>query len=715
MDVFIDNLLNKMTLEEKIGQTVLFSAGLDITGPTLDKDYVTYLKKGMLGAIFNVHDVKGSRKFQKIAVEETRLGIPLIFGYDVIHGYKTIFPIPLGESASWDLEMIEKTARVSAEEASAAGIHWTFAPMIDVSRDPRWGRVSEGAGEDVYLGTQIAKARVKGFQGDDLSKHNTILACAKHYAAYGAPQGGRDYHTVDMSERRLRTTYLPPFKGAVDAGVATFMTAFNELDGVPCSGSKFLLTDVLRDEWNFEGFVVTDYTSINEMIPHGYSKDEKQAGEQAINAGVDMDMQGGVFLRNLKNLVEKKKVSEAKITKAARNILVMKYRLGLFTDPYKYHDVQREKETMYKEIYMETARDMARKSFVLLKNNNQVLPLLKSSKIALIGPLVKEEGDIIGSWAAQGDRNGKAISVFEGISNMLGGNDNVFYAKGCDIDTRDTSQFDTAVKAANQADVVVMVLGENEGMSGEASSRTNLDLPGVQKALIAAITKTGKPIVLVLMNGRPLTLEYENKVSDAILETWFPGTMGGAAIADVLYGLYNPSGKLPITFPRNVGQIPIYYNVKNTGRPYNPLTPEDSYKSRYLDVPNSPLYVFGFGLSYTDFTYADLYINKSEFMFGEEIQVSVKVKNTGKFDGEEIVQLYIQDLFGSVTRPLKELKKFKKIKLKQGASKTVTFTLTSKNLAFYTQDMSFKAEAGEFKLFVGTNSQDLLETNFILK
>lgn len=715
MDVFVDSLLQEMTLDEKIGQTVLFSAGWEVTGPTLDDNYVEYLKQGMLGAIFNVHSAKGSREFQRIAVEETRLGIPLLFGYDVIHGLKTIFPISLGESASWDLEMIEKGARVAAEEASASGIHWTFAPMVDITRDPRWGRVSEGAGEDVFLGSQIAKARVKGFQGDDLSKHNTILACAKHYAAYGAPQGGRDYNTVDISERELRTTYLPPFKAALDAGVSTFMTAFNELDGVPASGSKFLLTDVLRDQWKFDGFVVTDYTSINEMIPHGYSKDEKQSGEQAINAGVDMDMQGGVFLRNLKTLVDEGKVSVDKITKAARNILVMKYRLGLFEDPYRYNDEQREKETIYKESYLEAAQDMARKSFVLLKNENEVLPLSKNKKIALIGPLVKDDREILGSWSAQGDRDGKAISVFEGIETLLGSSKNINYAKGCEIDSEDTSKFNEAVRVALLSDVVVMVVGESEGMSGEARSRTNLDLPGVQKQLIAEIKKTGKPIVLILMNGRPLTLEYENSVADAILEAWWPGTMGGAAIADVIFGNYNPSGKLPITFPRNVGQIPIYYNYKNTGRPWDPKKKGDNYKSRYLDSPNTPLYPFGYGLSYTTFKYSNLVLNKNEFNFNEPIEVNITVTNTGEFDGEEVIQLYIQDLFGSVTRPVKELKRFKKEMFKRGESKTISFTLSSEDFAFYTQDMSYKAEAGDFKLFVGTNSQDIIETSFVLK
>lgn len=715
MEMFIDSLIQKMTLDEKIGQTVLFSSGSDITGPTIDNNFIDYLKDGMLGAVFSVPDVKTTIELQKIAVEETRLGIPLLFGYDVIHGYKTIFPISLGESASWDLELIEKSSRIAAEETSAAGFHWTFAPMIDISRDPRWGRVSEGAGEDVFLGNEIAKARVKGFQGDDLSKSNTILACAKHFAAYGAPQSGRDYNTVDMSENELRTTYLPPFKAAIDAGVATFMTSFNDLNGIPASGNKFLLTDILRDEWNFDGFVVTDYTSINEMIPHGYSKDEKQASEQAINAGVDMDMQGGVFLRNLKTLVEEGKVSEEKITAATRRILILKHKLGLFEDPYRYSNEQREKETLYKLEYLKIAKELAQKSIVLLKNKNDILPLEKHQKIAFIGPLVKDESHILGTWIARGDRTGKAISVFEGALSLMGDSDNILFAKGCEIKGNDKTKFSEAINVANQSDIVVMVLGESHGMSGEAASRTNLNLPGVQKDLIAEIKKTGKPIVLVLMNGRPLTLEYENEVADAILETWFSGTMGGAAIADVIFGEYNPSGKLTMTFPRNVGQIPIYYNHKNTGRPYKKDGAEQRFRSRYIDVPNSPLYPFGFGLSYTSFQYSDLIINKKEFNFNENIEVTITITNIGNFDGEEIIQLYIQDLVGTVTRPVKELKGFDKIFLKIGETKRVTFLLTFDDLAFYTHDMSFKAEVGEFKVFIGTNSQDVIETSFVLK
>lgn len=715
MNSFLDSLLQKMTLDEKIGQTVLFSAGMDQTGPTLDKNYVEYLKKGMVGSIFNLHSAKVSKEFQKIAVEQTRLGIPLLFGMDVIHGYKTIFPIPLAESSSWDLDLIEKSEKIAAAEASEVGINWTYAPMVDISRDPRWGRVSEGAGEDPYLGSKIAKARVKGFQGNDLSKSNTILACAKHFAGYGAVIAGRDYNSVDMSEIELRNTYLPPFKTAIESGVGTVMTAFNELNGIPSSGNKFLITDILKEEWGFKGFVVTDYTSINEMIQHGFSKDEKQAGEQAINAGVDMDMQGGIYLRNLKNLIVEGKVSEEQITQAARRVLEMKYRLGLFDNPYQYGNIQIENMTEYKPEFLKMAEIMAEKSIVLLKNDNQILPISKNKKIALIGPLAKDDQNILGSWAAQGDRNGDAVSVYEGISSYLGTDKNIFYAHGCDIEGTNLKNFDQAIATAKKADIVIMALGENEGMSGEDKCRTNIDLPGVQKKLIEAIKKIGKPIILVLMNGRPLTLEYENKVANAILEAWWPGTMGGNAIANVLFGAINPSGKLTMSFPRNVGQIPIYYNIKNTGRPFNPKNPTNSYVTKYLDSPNSPLYPFGYGLSYTIFKYSNLTVNKKEFDFKEPIYISVSITNIGKFAGEEIAQLYIRDLVGSITRPIKELKGFKKIMLKPNETKKITFMITSDDLAFYSADGSFGAEPGEFKIFVGTNSQDVLEDNFILK
>jgi beta-glucosidase len=715
MESFLDSLTKIMTLEEKIGQLTLMSTDWEKTGPTINENYKNLIKEGKVGNIFNAYSVKFTRELQQLAIENTRLKIPLLFGYDVIHGHRTIFPISLGESASWDIKAIENAARIAATEASAEGVHWTFAPMVDISRDARWGRVSEGAGEDVYLGSEIAKARVRGFQGEDLFATNTILACAKHYAAYGAPIAGRDYNTVDMSERELRTTYLPPFKAAVDAGVTTFMTAFNDVSGVPASGNKYLLTDILREEWGFEGFVVTDYTSINELVPHGVAKDNKQAAEIAINAGVDMDMQGGSYLDHLKELIADGKVTEQQVTTAARKILALKYKLGLFSDPYRYCDETREKELIMTPEHLEAARDMARKSAVLLKNNNQTLPLSKDKKIALIGPLANDKYNIIGSWTAAGDRYTKPVTVLEGFKEKISNQANLMFTQGCEINSDNTSDFQNAINIAKKADVVVMVMGESEGMSGEAASRTNLDLPGKQKELLKAIKKLGKPIVLVLMNGRPLTLEWENENMDAILETWFPGTMGGYAIADLIFGDANPSGKLTMTFPRNVGQIPIYYNVKNTGRPYEPEGPEQRYRSRYLDVANSPLYPFGYGLSYTTFKYSNFAIDKKTYAFKEKINISVTVTNTGNFKGEEVVQLYMRDMVASVTLPLKELKRFKKVLLAPNESKKITFTLTSDDLAFYTQDMSFKAETGEFKLFVGTNSEELLETSFTLK
>ena len=713
MDCFVDSLLSVMTLDEKIGQTVLYTSGWDvITGPVVDANYQDYIKAGMVGAIFNAKKADYIRSVQKIAVEQTRLGIPLLFGFDIIHGHRTIFPISLGEAASWDLQAIETSARVAAAEASAEGLNWTFAPMVDIARDPRWGRISEGAGEDTYYACKVAEARVRGFQGKDLKDVNSIMACMKHYAAYGAAQAGRDYHTVDISENELRYTYLPPFKAALDAGVATVMTSFNELFGVPASASKFLLRKILRDEWGFDGFVVTDYTSINEMIPHGYARDEKHSAELSMNAGVDMDMQGGVFRLYLHQLVAEGKVSEKTITDAARRILEMKYRLGLFEDPYRYCDAQREKETVMCQAHLDAARDVARKSMVLLKNDHQTLPLSKSKKIALIGPLANDKFHIIGSWAGEGDRTEKPVTVLEGLQQKLGNKASVTYVKGCDIDSEDRSGFDAAVRAVKDADVAVLVMGEAEGMSGEASSRTNLDLPGVQKALLAEIKKTGKPTVLVLMNGRPLTLNWEQENMDAILETWFPGTMGGIAIADVLLGDYNPSGKLPVTFPRNVGQIPLFYNMKNTGRPYDPAIKDDYFKSRYLDSPNTPLYPFGYGLSYTTFEYSGLEMSSGELTALTPLKITVTVKNTGKYDGEEVVQLYIRDLVGNVTRPVKELKGFEKIALKAGEQKKVSFLLTVDDLRFYDQEMNFIYEPGDFHLFVGGNSEETLKSGF---
>ncbi|MBX7142716.1 MAG: beta-glucosidase BglX [Chitinophagales bacterium] len=705
---FIDSLMKLMTVEEKIGQMTLFTSDWDVTGPTMKSNYKEDIRSGKVGNIFNAYTVKYNRELQRIAVEETRMHIPLIFGYDVIHGHRTIFPIPLGESCSWDLEAMERSARIAAIEASAEGINWTFAPMVDIARDPRWGRITEGAGEDTYLGVQIAKARVRGFQGQNLADTNTIVACAKHYAAYGAAQAGRDYNTVDMGQQTLRDIYLPPFKACVDAGVGTFMTSFNEINGVPSTGSPFLLRHVLHDEWNFKGFVVTDYTGINEMVPHGFAEDEKQAGEEAVNAGVDMDMQGAVYYNYLKKSLEEGKVKQEDIDEAVRRILRIKYDLGLFADPYRYFSESREATSIMTQANLDAARDIARKSCVLLKNENNVLPLKNETAIALIGPLANSKTDMIGSWSAGGDGT-KAISLLEGIQARPG--TKMVYAKGCNINDDTTKYFAQAIAAAKSAQVVVMVLGENRDMSGEAASRSDITLPGVQQQLFDEIAKTGKPVVVVLMNGRPLAIPDIDAKASAILEAWFGGTMAGHAVADVLYGDYNPSGKLTATFPRSVGQIPLYYNAKNTGRPFDA---NNKYTSKYLDIPNTPLYPFGYGLSYTTFEYSDLKLDKPVFNFSDSLKVSVTLKNTGARDGEEIVQLYTHDLVGSVTRPVRELKGFQKIALKAGEIKTVTFTLRADDLAFTNSQLVYQAEPGKFEVFAGPNSASGLKAEFEL-
>lgn len=713
-DQRVDSLLALMTLEEKIGQLTLYTSDYDVTGPSIRPGYKEDLKKGKVGAIFNALGADYTRSLQEIAVKETRLGIPLLFGYDVIHGYKTIFPINLGESSSWDMALMERTARIAAEEASSEGIHWTYAPMVDIARDPRWGRISEGSGEDTYLGVQIARARVRGFQGDDLSRFNTILACVKHYAAYGAAQAGRDYHTVDISERTLRDVYLPPFKAAVDEGVATVMTSFNEYDGVPASANKFLLTDVLRNEWGFQGFVVTDYTSIMEMMHHGYSADTAQAAEQSINAGVDMDMQAGFFQDKLAGLVKAGKVSEARIDDAVRKILKYKFELGLFDDPYRYSDAAREKETIMKAEYQEVARESARKSIVLLKNDKQVLPLSKDVRtLAVIGPLAESKRDLIGSWSAQGDWK-KCVSLVEGIRAQVSATTRVLVARGSNINDDTTAYFKDAIQKAAQADVVVLAIGEAGWMSGEASSRSDIRLPGVQQRLADEIIKTGKPVVVVLMNGRPLAIPELDASATAIVETWFLGTQAGNAIADVLFGDYNPSGKLTATFPRSVGQVPLFYNMKNTGRPME-NDPKNKYTSKYLDIPNTPLYPFGYGLSYTTFEYSPVTLSAAEIGAQDSLTVTTTVKNTGSRAGEEVVQLYVRDWVGSVTRPVKELKGFRKISLKPGETQTVSFTLTSDDLVFHRADMSLGAEPGKFTVFVGGNSRDVQASTFTLK
>lgn len=696
----VNDLLAKMTLEEKIGQLTLYTTDWGSTGPTIREGYKNDIRSGACGNLFNSHTVGFVRELQKVAVEETRLKIPLLFGFDVIHGYKTIFPIPLGEAASWDLEAIEKSARVAAAEASAAGLNWTYAPMVDISRESRWGRVMEGAGEDPWLGSRIAEARVRGIQGKKIGDTDAMLACVKHFAAYGAPMAGRDYNTVDMSERYFREFYLPPYEAAVRAGAATVMTSFNDYDGVPATGNKHLLTDILRKEWGFQGFVVTDYTSINEMVNHGVVADDKEAGELALNAGVDMDMQGAVFQRFLAKSVKEGKVREADIDEAVRRVLRLKFELGLFENPYKFCDENREKTVLLSRENRAAARDVARKSIVLLKNEKNVLPLKKNQKIALIGPLADNKSELIGNWNGAGNANDCA-SLADGLRNANG---QFAHVRGCEPEGTDKSGFAEALKAAQNADVVVIAVGEKAMMSGEAAARADLALPGVQEQLVLELVKTGKPVVVVLMNGRPLTIPLVAENATAILETWWLGTEAGNAIADVLFGDYNPSGKLPMTFPRSVGQVPIFYNEKSTGRPFDP---NSKWTSKYIDSPNSPQWPFGFGLSYTTFSYGEPKAGKAVFKKGENLQVTVNVTNTGSLAGEEVVQLYVRDLVGSITRPVKELKGFQKIMLKAGESRTVTFTLTERDLSFYRRDMTFGAEAGEFEIMVGGNSEDV--------
>jgi beta-glucosidase len=712
IDARVDSLLALMTLEEKVGQLTLFTSDYDVTGPTMRASYLQDLKAGKVGAIFNAVGAEYTRKLQEMAVKETRLGIPLLFGYDVIHGHRTIFPIPLGESASWDLEAMEKSARIAATEAAAEGLHWTFAPMCDISRDPRWGRIAEGSGEDVYLGARIAEARVRGFQGKQLGDLSSVLACVKHYAAYGAAQAGRDYHTVDLSDRVLRDVYLPPYKAAIDAGAATVMTSFNEVDGVPASGNRYLLTNILRDEWKFDGFVVTDYTSIMEMMHHGIAEDTAAAAALSLEAGVDMDMQAGFYIDKLPLLVKEGKLKEHLIDNAVRRILKKKFELGLFEDPYRYSNLQREKETIMKPEFLEASRDVARKSIVLLKNENQLLPLSKEIKtLAVIGPLANNKKEMIGCWSAQGDWT-KSVSILEGIKRKVSSATQVLYAEGCNIRDDSTQGFAEAIAMARRADVVILAVGEEAGMSGEASSRAYLDIPGAQMRLIQAVQATGKPAVVILSNGRPLTINWVDKNVPAILETWFLGTQAGHAIADVLFGDYNPSGKLPVTFPRSVGQVPIFYSMKNTGRP---MEVNNKYTSKYLDESNDPLYPFGYGLSYTTFSYGDVRLSANTISGTDSLTVTVEVKNTGRLAGEEVVQLYVRDLVGSVTRPVKELKGFKKISLAPGETKTITFTLTTSDLSFYKRDMTFGTEPGKFHVFVGGNSRDTKSGEFTLQ
>lgn len=730
----VDSILKLMTLEEKLGQLNLPSAGDITTGQAKSSDIAKKIEEGKVGGLFNIKTVEKIRDVQKVAMEKSRLKIPLLFGMDVIHGYETTFPIPLGLSSSWDMPMIEKTARIAAIEASADGINWTFSPMVDVSRDARWGRVSEGSGEDAYLGSQIAKAMVNGYQGTDLTTNKTIMACVKHFALYGASEAGRDYNTVDMSRIKMYNDYLPPYKAAIDAGVGSVMAAFNEIDGVPATGNKWLLTDLLRTDWGFDGFVVTDYTGINEMVDHGVG-DLQAVSALALNAGVDMDMVGEGLLTTLKKSYEEDKVTMATIDTAVKRMLTAKYQLGLFDDPYKYCDIERAKTDIFTDEHRAFARKVSAESMVLLKNDNQTLPLKKSGTIALIGPLANNAVNMAGTWSVA-TKQEKSIPLLEGLKTVVGNTAKVLYAKGSNLaedleyekrvtmfgkeiprDGRTDQQLlDEALEIASKSDVIIAALGESAEMSGESSSRTNLDIPQIQKELLKVLLKTGKPVVLVMFAGRPLTIQEEVETVPAILNVWFPGSEAGLAISDVLFGDVNPSGKLTATFPRNVGQIPIYYNHKNTGRPLNNNEGNfEKFRSNYLDVRNDPLFPFGYGLSYTQFEYSNLKLSTDQIPMDSSLEVSVTLKNSGNYDGKEVVQLYVRDLVGSVTRPVKELKGFQKIEIKKGETKTVSFKLTVEDLKFYNYNLEYVAEPGQFEVFIGTNSDTTMKAEFELK
>ena len=732
MDRFIDALMKKMTVEEKIGQLNLPVTGEITTGQAKSSDIAAKIKRGEVGGLFNLKGVEKIRDVQKQAVEQSRLGIPLLFGMDVIHGYETMFPIPLGLSCTWDMTAIEESARIAAIEASADGISWTFSPMVDVSRDPRWGRVSEGNGEDPFLGAAIARAMIRGYQGKDMSRNDEIMACVKHFALYGASEAGRDYNTVDMSRQRMFNEYMLPYQAAVEAGVGSVMASFNEVDGVPATGSKWLMTDVLRKQWGFDGFVVTDYTGINEMIDHGMG-DQQTVAALALNAGVDMDMVSDAFSGTLKKSVEEGKVSAAAIDAACRRILEAKYKLGLFDDPYKYCDVNRPKKQIFTKEHRAIARKTASESFVLLKNEG-VLPLSKKGTIAVVGPLANTRSNMPGTWSVAAVLD-NAPSLVEGLREVVGDRAKVVTAKGSNLigdadyekratmfgrelhrDNRtDRELLDEALKVAAGADVIVAALGESSEMSGESSSRTNLEMPDVQRALLQELLKTGKPVVLVLFTGRPLVLTWEEEHVPAILNVWFGGSEAAYAISDVLFGDVNPSGKLTATFPQNVGQIPLFYNHKNTGRPLQEGRWFEKFRSNYLDVSNEPLYPFGYGLSYTTFAYSDIHLSSTEMSADGELTATVTVTNTGSRDGAEVVQLYIRDLVGSVTRPVKELKGFEKIFLKAGESRKVSFSITPELLKFYNYDLQFVCEPGDFDVMIGGNSRDVKKARFLLK
>lgn len=732
MDQFIDNLMGKMTLQEKIGQLNLPVSGEIVTGQAKSSDVAGKIRKGQVGGLFNVKGVENIREVQKIAVEQSRLRIPLLFGMDVIHGYETVFPIPLALSCSWDMEAIKESARIAAKESSADGICWTFSPMVDICRDPRWGRMAEGGGEDPYLGSEISAAMVKGYQGDDLTDKNTIMACVKHFALYGAPEAGRDYNTVDMSHLSMFNNYFPPYKAAIDAGVGSVMTSFNVVDGIPATGNKWLMTDVLRDRWGFDGFVVTDYTAISEMIAHGMG-DLQQVSAMSLSAGTDMDMVADGFLTTLEKSLKEGKVTMAEIDKACRRILEAKYKLGLFDDPYKYCDASRVKKDIFTAENRAVARKIATETFVLLKNENNLLPLQRKGKIALVGPLANTKANMPGTWSVAATSD-KYNSLYESMKQSLAGKAEVFYAKGSNLmydaqreaeatmfgremrDLRSAQELlDEALSVASQADVIVAAVGESSEMSGESSSRTNLEMPDAQRDLLTALKKTGKPIVLVYFAGRSTVMTWEQENFPAILNVWFGGSEAADAICDVVFGDVSPSGKLTTTFPKNVGQIPLYYNHLNTGRPLEAGKWFSKFRSNYLDIDNDPLYPFGYGLSYTTFRYGDLQLSNNSMNEKGKITASVTVTNTGNYDADEIVQMYIRDMVGSVARPVKELKGFERIHLKKGESRTVSFDITAEQLKFYNSALNWVCEPGEFEVMVGGNSRDVQTKKFSLQ
>lgn len=731
MDQFIDNLMGKMTLQEKIGQLNLPVSGEIVTGQAKSSDVAGKIRKGQVGGLFNVKGVENIREVQKIAVEQSRLKIPLLFGMDVIHGYETVFPIPLALSCSWDMEAIKESARIAAKESSADGICWIFSPMVDICRDPRWGRMAEGGGEDPYLGSEISAAMVKGYQGDDLTDKNTIMACVKHFALYGAPEAGRDYNTVDMSHLSMFNNYFPPYKAAIDAGVGSVMTSFNVVDGIPATGNKWLMTDVLRDRWGFDGFVVTDYTAISEMIAHGMG-DLQQVSAMSLSAGTDMDMVADGFLTTLEKSLKEGKVTMAEIDKACRRILEAKYKLGLFDDPYKYCDASRVKKDIFTAENRAVARKIATETFVLLKNENNLLPLQRKGKIALVGPLANTKANMPGTWSVAAASD-KYNSLYESMKQSLAGKAEVLYAKGSNLmydaqreaeatmfgremrDSRSAQELlDEALNVASQADVIVAAVGESSEMSGESSSRTNLEMPDAQRDLLTALKKTGKPIVLVYFAGRSTVMTWEQENFPAILNVWFGGSEAADAICDVVFGDVSPSGKLTTTFPKNVGQIPLYYNHLNTGRPLEAGKWFSKFRSNYLDIDNDPLYPFGYGLSYTTFRYGDLQLSNNSMNEKGKITASVTVTNTGNYDADEIVQMYIRDMVGSVARPVKELKGFERIHLKKGESRTVSFDITAEQLKFYNSALNWVCEPGEFEVMVGGNSRDVQTKKFSL-